>query len=131
MIKFFSKFKIIFYCINFFLIFLYLFPGSLLGLIIYNDKKIQPQITPDFVVSSNHFFVFVLISIIGFLSFIKAKQIKYLIIYLVFLSIFLEIFHLIVPERSFQWLDLFGNLLGVIIVIFINNLINKYEFYKK
>ena len=113
------------------MIFLYLFPGSLLGLIIYNDKKIQPQITPDFVVSSNHFFVFVLISIIGFLSFIKAKQIKYLIIYLVFLSIFLEIFHLIIPERSFQWLDLFGNLLGVVIVIFINNLINKYGFFKK
>ena len=131
MIKFFSKFKIIFYCINFFLIFLYLFPGSLLGLIIYNDKKIQPQITPDFVVSSNHFFVFVLISIIGFLSFIKAKQIKYLIIYLVFLSIFLEIFHLIIPERSFQWLDLFGNLLGVLMVILIKNIINKYVPYKK
>jgi len=39
MIKFFSKFKIIFYSINFFLILLYLFPGSLLGLIIYEDKN--------------------------------------------------------------------------------------------
>tara|TARA_Y100000741_G_C17880098_1_gene406673 strand:+ start:28 stop:423 length:396 start_codon:yes stop_codon:yes gene_type:complete len=131
MIKFFSKFKIIFYSANFFLVFLYLFPGSLLGLIIYDNKKIQPQITSDFIVSSNHFYVFFLFSIISFLSFSKKKQIKLLIIYLMFLSIFLEIFHLIIPERSFQWSDLFGNLFGVIIVISINNLINKYGSYKK
>tara|TARA_X000001036_G_scaffold79355_1_gene71013 strand:- start:255 stop:650 length:396 start_codon:yes stop_codon:yes gene_type:complete len=131
MIKFFSKFKIIFYSINFFLIFLYLFPGSLLGWIFYGNKKIQPQITPDFVISSNHFYVFVFISLIGFLSFIKIKQNKPLIFYLIFLSTILEIFHLIIPERSFQWSDLFGNLLGVIVVIFINNLINKYGTLKK
>tara|TARA_Y200000002_G_scaffold203849_1_gene168204 strand:+ start:869 stop:1264 length:396 start_codon:yes stop_codon:yes gene_type:complete len=131
MIKFFSKFKIIFYSANLFLVFLYLFPGSLLGLIIYDNKKIQPQITSDFIVSSNHFYVFFLFSIISFLSFSKKKQIKLLIIYLMFLSIFLEIFHLIIPERSFQWSDLFGNLFGVIIVISINNLINKYGSYKK
>ena len=129
--KFFSKYKSIFYCINFFLIFLYLFPGSLMGLIIYNDKKIQPQITQDFIVSSNHFYVFTLISVIGFLSFIKTREIKGLIVYLIFLGIFLEILHLIIPERSFQWSDLFGNLLGVFIVILINNLINKYGVFKK
>ena len=129
--KFFSKYKSIFYCINFFLIFLYLFPGSLLGLIIYNNKKIQPQITADFVLSSNHLYVFIIFSIIGFLSFIKKRQIQYLIIYLVFLSIFLEIFHLFIPHRSFQWSDLFGNLSGVVIVIFFNNLINKYGLFKK
>ena len=131
MIKFFSKFKIIFYSINFFLIFLYLFPGSLLGWIFYGSKKIQPQITPDFVISSNHFYAFVLISLIGFLSFIKVKQTRLLIFYLIFLSIILEVFHLIIPERSFQWSDLFGNLLGVIVVIFINSLINKYGSFKK
>jgi hypothetical protein len=131
MIKFFSKFKFIFYFINFFLIFLYLFPGSLLGWFFFGDKKIQPQITPDFIVSSNHFYIFALISLVGFLSFIKLKHKKYLIIYLIILSIILEILHLVIPERSFQWSDLFGNLLGVILVIFINNLINKYVFTKK
>ena len=126
MIKFFSKFKFIFYFINFFLIFLYLFPGSLLGWFFFGDKKIQPQITPDFIVSSNHFYVFALISLVGFLSFIKLEHKKYLIIYLIILSIILEILHLVIPERSFQWSDLFGNLLGVVIVIFVNKLINKY-----
>ena len=131
MINFFSKFKIIFYCSNFFLTLLYLFPGSLLGLIIYNDKKIQPQITSDFIVSSNHFIAFAFISIIGLFTFRKKKEAKPLIFYLIFLSIILEIFHLIIPERSFQWADLLGNLLGVVIVIFINNFINIYEISSK
>ena len=129
--KFFSKFKVIFYFMNFCLIFLYIYPGSLLGIVFYGDKKIQPQITPDFYISSNHFYVFVLISIIGFMSFIKLKQIKYLIYYLILISIILEIFHLFIPGRTFQWSDLFGNMAGVLIVIFFNNLISKYGFLKK
>ena len=129
--KFFAKFKVIFYFMNFCLIFLYIYPGSLLGIVFYGNKKIQPQITPDFYISSNRFYVFVLISTIGFMSFIKAKQIKYLIYYLVFISIILEIFHLFVPGRTFQWSDLFGNMAGVLIVIFFNNLISKYGFLKK
>ncbi len=131
MIKFFSNYKKIFYFVNIGLIILYLFPGSLIGLVIYDNKKIQPQITPDFIVSSNHFYVFIFISIIGFLTFKNQNQIKNLIVYLVLLSLILEIFHLFIPERSFQWSDLFGNFLGVIVVIFVRKLINKYEVYKK
>ena len=131
MIIFFSKFKIIFYFLNVILIFLYLFPGSLLGIIIYDNKKIQPQLTPDFFISSNHFYVFTLISIIGFLSFIKKKHIRLLTIYLILLSIILETFHLIIPERSFEWSDLLGNLFGVFIVITSNILIKKYGYFKK
>ena len=131
MINFFSNHKIIFYFTNFSLIFLYLFPGSLIGLILYSDKKIQPQITSDFVISSNHFYVFILLSIISFLSFNKLGQSKIIAIYLILLSIILEIFHIIIPERSFQWSDLFGNLMGVIIVILIRNLINKYGDFNK
>jgi len=131
MIKFFSNFKIIFYSINFSLIFLYLFPGSLIGYVVYGSKKIQPQITPDFIISSNHFYVFVLISIIGFFTFIKQNQIKFLKIYLFSLSIVLELLHFLIPERTFQWSDLFGNLVGVIVVIFIKSLINKYGVFEK
>ena len=129
--KFFSKYKIIFYFLNFFLIFLYLFPGSLLGFIIYDNINKQPQITSDFIISSNHFYVFFIVSFIGLLSFVKERQIKALLIYLISLSIIIEFFHLFIPERSFQWSDLFGNLFGVIVVIVINNLINKYGLFKK
>ena len=131
MIKFFSNYKIVFYSINFSLIFLYLFPGSLIGQVLYGSKKIQPQITPDFIISSNHFYVFILISVVGFLSFKNQNQIKNLIIYLVLLSLILEIFHLFIPERSFQLSDLFGNFLGVIVVIFVRKIINKYGLSKK
>ena len=131
MIKFFSKFKIIFYFINFFLFFLYLYPGSFLGLILYNDKNIQPQITSDLIISSNHFYLFIVISVIGFLTFEKKKQSKYLMLYLIIISLLLEILHLIIPERSFQWSDLFGNLSGVFVVIFSKKLINKYGNFKK
>ena len=131
MIKFFSNYKIIFYLMNFLLIFLYLFPGSLIGWLFYGNIKKQPQITSDFIISSNHFYVFIIISIIGFFTFIKIKQVKNLIIYLILLSLILEIFHLFIPERSFQWSDMFGNLFGVFIVILIKNLINKYGIFKK
>ena len=129
--KFFSNYKIIFYFMNFSLIFLYIFPGSLLGAIIYGNKKVQPQLTPDFIISSNHFYVFVLLSIIGFFTYTKKSQKNFLIIYLVLISIILELLHLYIPERSFQWEDLFGNILGVIVVILIRSLINKYGFFKK
>ena len=131
MINFFHNNKIIFYLTNFFLIVLYIFPGSLPGLVFYGDKEIQPQITPDFIISSNHFYVFIIISAIGFLSFKNQNQIKNLIIYLVLLSLILEIFHLFIPGRSFQLSDLFGNFLGVIVVIFVRKLINKYGVSKK
>ena len=129
--KFFSKNKIFFYFVNFSLIFLYLFPGSLMGYALYGSKQIQPQITPDFIISSNHFYVFVIIAIIGFFTYIKKNQIRFIMFYLISLSIILEIFHLIIPERTFQWSDLFGNLTGVLVVILIKNLINKYEVSKK
>ena len=131
MSKFFSTYKIIFYFVNILLIILYLYPGSLLGWIIYENKSIQPQITPNFIISSNHFYVFILISIIGHLTFATSKKNIFLIIYLIFLSIILEIFHLFIPDRSFQWSDLFGNLLGVIIVILFNNFISKYAKFEK
>ena len=131
MIKFFSNYKIIFYSINISLITLYLYPGSLLGLLVYNDNKIQPQITPDFFVSSNHVYVYVLVSAVGFLTFRNKNQTKNLIIYLLLLSFILEILHLFIPERSFQVSDLFGNFSGVVVVIFVRKIINKYGIQKK
>ena len=129
--NFFSNNRIIFYLLNISLITIYLFPGSLIGWIIYDNKKIQPQITSDFIVSSNHFYVFILISIIGFLTFKNQKQFKNLVIYLVLLSLILEFFHLFIPERSFQLSDLCGNFLGVVVVIYVRKLINKYGAFKK
>ena len=113
MSKFFSTYKLIFYIINILLIILYLYPGSILGFFLYNDFSSQPQITRDFFqISSNHIYAFSLISILGLFAFETKKR---LFVYLVCLSIVLELFHLVIPNRSFQTGDLNGNLLGVII----------------
>ena len=130
MINFFSKFKFFFYSCNFILIILYIFPGSLLGCFLYNDCEIQPQITPNFIVSTNHLYAFLILSIIGILTFPKKNQFYKLSFYLIFLSIILEIFQYFIPVRSFQFSDLFGNLLGVLIIIIIFYFFRKNENFK-
>ena len=127
MISFFTKYKIIFYLSNFILILLYLFPGSLIGCFLYDDCKLQPQITRDYIISSNHLYAFVILSLIGFLTYKNSKKKRYLSGYLIAVSIFLEIFHYFIPERSFEYSDLFGNLAGVIIIIIGFNLLKIYE----
>ena len=131
MINFFLKFKIFFYVINLLLIIIYLFPGSLLGCVFFDNCKVQPQITSDFIISSNHFYAFGLVTILGYLTFLNSEKLKQVLYYLLVISVLLEVFHIVIPERSFQWSDLFGNLLGVVVVIFVKNLINKYGTTKK
>ena len=127
MINFFEKYKIIFYITNFILISLYLFPGSLIGCYLYDDCKLQPQITPDFIISTNHLYAFAFLSLIAFLTFKKTDKITLVTLYLIIISIVLELFHHFIPERSFEYSDLFGNLIGVIIIIIFFNLPKKYE----
>ena len=129
--KFFSNHIIIFYAINSFLIIFYLFPGSLIGWLLFGNLSKQPQITRDFIISSNHFYTFLFLTIIGFLTFVKSHQIKPLTLYLIFLSVILELLHFLIPNRSFEWSDLFGNFLGVVVVIIIKKLINKYGIPKE
>ena len=117
----------VFHVTNFILIIFYLFPGSILGYFLYNDFSIQPQITPNFLISSNHFFVFIILSIIGVASYRNTKKFNILIKYLFSLSIFLEFFHIVIPNRGFEFSDLFGNIIGVLVVIFFYKVIKKYE----
>ena len=119
-------FKIGFYFANIILITLYLYPGSILGCFLYNDCNIQPQITRDFIISTNHAYAFALLSSLGVLSFHNTKKINFLIIYLFLLSIILELFHIIIPVRGFELSDLFGNIVGVILVVFIYKVVIKY-----
>ena len=126
MVNFFSKYKFFFYITNFVLIFIYLFPGSLLGCIINHNCKVQPQLTSDYIVSSNHFYAFFILSVIGFFTY---KNLKLLLVYLILLSIFLEILHSIIPNRSFEMMDLFGNLMGVVVMMILNFCFN-YEKFK-
>ena len=68
-----------FHAINLILIMFYLYPGSLLGLFLYNDSSMQPQITRDFLISSNHFYAFIILSIAGITAYNKSNKINVLI----------------------------------------------------
>ena len=82
--NFFPKYKFIFFLLNLILIFLYLFPGSILGWVVYDDLNSQPQITRDFIVSSNHVYTFLIVSIIGFSTYKNSIGKLLLSIYLIF-----------------------------------------------
>ena len=107
--------KNLFKCLNVIFILIYLYPGSLLGCIFYGNCQKQPQLTADFSVSSNHVYAFLLISLIGFFAYSKDTEIKLILKYLIFISIFLELLHSVIPNRGFEFVDLFGNIFGVII----------------
>ena len=130
MINFFSKYKFIFYLSNFILLVLYLYPGSFIGCFLFNNCQYDPQITPDLLVSTNHLYAFGLLSIIGIFTYKNSNKLNFLNLYLILLSIILEILHIFIPVRSFELSDLFGNLLGVSIVLMINFFYRKYENYK-
>ena len=115
-----SMLKLFFYLVNLIFIILYIFPGSILGKIIYGDFNKQPQLTIDFSFSifdfsSNHTFAFAFISCFGLFLFYK-DNLKKISIYLFSSSIILEFLHIFIPNRSFQFSDLNGNLLGVIVI---------------
>jgi|TARA_B100001063_G_C16323594_1_gene338681 VanZ family protein len=114
-----------FHCINLILIVLYLYPGSIFGYVLYKNFSIQPQITRDFLISSNHFYVFIILSIVGILAFINTKKINFLIKYLFVISILLEFLHMFIPNRSFELSDLFGNIVGVIVVVVVYKIKQK------
>ena len=114
------------YSLNIILIILYLFPGSILGCFLYNDCYMQPQITKDFIISSNHVYAFILLTSLGVFSFHNTKKINFLIIYLFLLSIILELFHIIIPVREFELSDLFGNIVGFILIVFIYKVVIRY-----
>jgi glycopeptide antibiotics resistance protein len=122
----------LFYIANLLLIIFYLYPGSIFGCYLYNNCQIQPKITADIMISSNlfissnHFYTFIILSILGIFTYQNTKKIKFLIIYLLLLSIILELLHIIIPIRIFEWEDLIGNILGVVLVITIYKIKGKY-----
>ena len=119
-------FKTGFYPANIILITLYLFPGSILGCFLYNNCYRQPQITQDFIVSTNHIYAFTLLTCLGIFAFHNTKKINFLILYLLLLSIILELFHIIIKNRGFEIEDLFGNIVGVILAILIYKIVIRY-----
>ena len=113
------------------LLVLYLFPGSLIGYFLYGDLGKQPDMIPNPMGTSiNHTLAFFYLTIIGLISYLNQTSFYKILIFLVTLSLFLELSHLFIPNRSFQSLDLFANLLGTIFAIVIIFLYKKFRYGK-
>ena len=119
----------IFYISILFLIIISLFPGSLLGYLLYSDWGQQPNLIKNpFGTTINHFIYYLYVSLFGVFLYSKSENFKKLVYGLFFLSVMLELLHFIIPNRSFQLSDLIGNILGVIVAY---SVLKIYLFFDK
>ena len=121
--------KFIFHISVLFLIIISLYPGSLLGYLLYSDFGQQPNLIKNpFGTTINHFIAYVYISLLGLFLYLRKENFQGVFYGLLFLSIILELFHFIIPNRSFQLEDLLANIFGVIVAYFA---IKIYLFFNK
>jgi VanZ family protein len=109
------------------LIIFYLFPGSLIGYILYGDLGAQPNFIKNPIGTSiNHFFSFFFLTFLGSIYSLNKKKFINSIFFLFTLSIFLELLHFFIPNRAFELNDVIANITGVIIVSFLFSLKKKF-----
>ena len=122
-------FKLLEYSYYFSLVFLfilYLFPGSLIGYFLYGNLAQQPDLIPNPIGTSiNHLISFILISSLASIVRVRKKKFINSFKFLFFTSILLEIFHYFIPNRAFEYYDLFANFIGVILAYLFIQLILK------
>ena len=120
------SFKYLFYFSLIVLLILYLFPGSLIGYILYGNFGKQPDLISNPIGTSiNHLIFFFYVSIIGFIFRINQKTFLNSFSFLFLVSIFLELLHYLIPNRAFELNDLYANSLGVLLAYLI------FKFFKK
>ena len=102
------------------LLVLYLFPGSLVGFFLYGDIGKQPDLILNPIGTSiNHLIYFFWITILAKNIKIKKYYLLNNINFILFLSIFLEISHFAIPNRSYETYDLIANISGIFFALFI------------
>ena len=111
------------------LLILYLFPGSLIGYLLYGNLGQQPNLISNPIGTSiNHLIFFSYITILAMTVRLRAKNVLTNYQFILFISCVLEISHLIIPNRAFEFYDLIANIIGVVIVILIYSFI-KWQKY--
>ena len=121
--------RYIFHISILFLIIISLYPGSLLGYLLYGDFGQQPNLVKNpFGTTINHFIYYLYISLLGFILYLRNENFKKLVYGLFFLSVILESLQFIIPDRSFQLSDLIGNISGVIVAY---SVLKIYLFFNK
>ena len=107
---------------------LYLFPGSLIGYLFYRDFGQQPDLIPNPIGTSiNHLIFFFYLSILGFIFHKNQKKFINTFSFLFLISIILELSHYLIPNRAFEFNDLYANGLGVVLAYIIFNFLKKFR----
>ena len=121
--------KLIFNISVLLLIFFSLFPGNIIGLLLYEDITHDPTSTSNFLfIHVNHFIVYFYVGLLAFFLYLKNKNLKKIIYFLLFLSVILEILQNIIPNRAFEIGDLVSNILGILVAYLV---LKIYLLFKK
>ena len=122
----FSTSKYLFYFSFIILLILYLFPGSLIGFILYGNLGRQPYfISSPIGTSINHLIFFFYLSILSFIFRSNQKKFINSFSFLFLISIILELLHYFIPNRAFELNDVYANSLGVLLAYFMLKLFRK------
>ena len=114
-------FKYFFYFNIFIISLLSLYPGNLIGLIFFGDDSTFPSSDQMY-----HFFSYFILSIVGSIAYFEKKFFYRLFIFLISLGFFLELLQIWIPDRYFEFLDMFSNFFGVLVGINIVRFFKKY-----
>ena len=115
--KFITLYKFLFLIWFFFIFIVSVYPGNLIGLILFGDPTTYPG--GDKI---NHFISYFILGLLSFFSFKNSHKFKSIIYLLISFSILIELSHLLIPNRFYENLDLIMNFVGLISGIFIFNL---------
>ena len=103
---------------------LYLFPGSLIGYLLYGDLGKQPNLVDNPIGTSiNHLFCFMYLTTLAVICNLKQNLIFTNFYFILIISVFLEASHYIIPNRAFELYDLFANIAGVLMISLLSKLI--------
>tara|TARA_B100000787_G_C16006600_1_gene212436 strand:- start:42 stop:473 length:432 start_codon:yes stop_codon:yes gene_type:complete len=109
------------------LLIIYLFPGSIIGYLLYGDLGRQPNLINNSIgLSINHFFYFFSLTFLGLIYNLKERKFINSFLFLFILSFFLELLHFFIPNRAFELNDLLANNAGVASVLFLFKLNQKF-----
>ncbi|MDC0511711.1 hypothetical protein OAN48_01210 [Pelagibacteraceae bacterium] len=105
---------------------LYLFPGSLIGYLLYGNLGQQPDLISNPIGTSiNHLIFFFYLTTLGLIVRLKYQNFLNSFTFLFSLSILLELAQWSIPNRAFEYYDLFGNNIGVMTAYLVINIFLK------
>jgi len=109
------------------LLIIYLFPGSIIGYLLYGDLGKQPNLVNNPIGTSiNHFFYFFYLSFLGIIYNSNKRKFINSFLFLFLLSFLLELLHFFIPNRAFELSDLIANIAGVVSIFFLLKLKQKF-----